>query len=402
MKEPSALDQLHQFWLLVLDVWKNGVFGIDIGSILVALLILGAFLVLRRLFSRFVLSRIAAWTERADAGVDGKVAHALEGPVRFVPVVLGVFFALEFLQPTGTLQTIGTNLVRSLIAFTLFWGFYNLVDPLSFLLARLERLFSAAMVEWAIKAIKVAFIFIGGATVLEIWGIEVGPIIAGLGLFGVAVALGAQDLFKNLIAGILIIAEKRFNKGDWILVDGVVEGTVEVIGFRSTMVRRFDKAPVYVPNAKLSDSAVTNFSAMTHRRIMWRIGVEYRTTIDQLRRIRDEIEEFILNDPDFAPPTQVPTFVRIDRFSDSSIDILLYCFTTTTAWLEWLKVKERLALRIKEIVEDAGTAFAFPSRSLYVEHLPGERPEIFVPPGQAAAGSTDPTPAAKDPAPAVR
>lgn len=382
-----ALDQLHQFWLVVVDVWTHGVFGIDIGRLLVAAAILVAFLVLRRLFTRLVADRLMAWTDRTDTPLDGKMVRALEGPIRLLPVVLGVFFAVEYLDPEGTLRVMGDNVVRSLIAIALFWGLHNLVAPLSFLFERLERLFSNAMVEWAQKAVRVAFLLIGAATILEIWGIQVAPIIAGLGLLGVAVALGAQDLFKNLIAGILIIAEKRFNKGDWILVDGVVEGTVETIGFRSTTVRRFDRAPVHVPNARLSDNAVTNFSNMTHRRIYWHIGVEYRTTVDQLRRIRDDIEAFILADPDFAPPSEVSTFVRIDRFSDSSIDLILYCFTRTTAWLDWLKVKERLALHIKQVVEDAGAAFALPARSIYVEQVAGERAEVFVPPGRPTAGT---------------
>jgi len=96
-------------------------------------------------------------------------------------------------------------------------------------------------------------LFLGFATVLQVWGIQVGPILAGLGLFGVAVALGAQDLFRNLIGGLCVLIEKRFKVGDWIMVDGVVEGTVEHIGFRSTKVIRFDLSPVFVPNQKLSD-----------------------------------------------------------------------------------------------------------------------------------------------------
>ncbi len=219
---------------------------------------------------------------------------------------------------------------------------------MSFLFGWLEKIFTHAMVDWLVKAIKAAFVFIGGATILEIWGIEVGLLIAGLGLFGVAVALAAQNLFKNLIAGILILAEKRFGK-----------------------------APVQVPNTQLSDRAVTNFSAMAHRRIYWTIGVECRTSVDQLRRIRDEIERYVLDSPDFAKPPAAATFVRIDRFSDSSIDIMLYCFTATTDWGEWLEIKERLAYKI---VETAGSAFAFPSQSLYVETLPSEVPEVFVPP----------------------
>lgn len=382
--------RLAAFWDLVVEVWQRGAFGIDIGRLLVAVAIFAAFIILRRAFTRVIMSRLSAWADRQESRLDRGIVEALEDPIRFVPLMMGVFFAFEYLDPDGMIGVFGRNLTRSLIAFTIFWGFYNLVGPLSYLLERLERVFSAAMVDWLVKAIRIAFVVLGGATILEIWGIAVGPIIAGFGLLGVAVALGAQDLFKNLIAGLLIIAEKRFNKGDWILVDGVVEGTVETIGFRSTMVRRFDKAPVYVPNARLSDSAVTNFSAMTHRRIYWRIGLEYRTTIEQLRQIRDEIEAYILNDPDFASPQAVSTFVRVDRFSDSSIDLLLYCFTRTTKWLEWLEIKERLALRVKEIVEGAGAGFAFPSRSLYVEQIPSERPEIFLPPsrqGQAPAAA---------------
>lgn len=202
-------------------------------------------------------------------------------------------------------------------------------------------------------------------------------------MFGVAIALCAQDLFKNLISGLLIISEKRFSIGDWILVDGVVEGIVEEMGFRSTVVRRFDKAPVYVPNVKLADPAVTNFSSMTHRRIFWHIGVEYRTTIEQLRRIRDGIEAYIIDNEDFSKPDEVPTFVRIDRFSDSSTDTTLYCFTRTLVWGQWLEIKERLALKVKEIVEGAGSSFAFPSRSIYMGSPAGEKPELFVPPGNA-------------------
>ena len=143
--------------------------------------------------------------------------------------------------------------------------------------------------------------------------------------------------------------------------------------------RQFDKAPIYVPNSKLADTALVNYTRMTHRRIYWMIGVEYRTTIDQLRRIRDGIEAFVLADDAFAQPPEVPTFVRIDRLSESSIDIMVYCFTVTTSWGEWLAIKERLAYRIMAIVEEAGTGLAFPSRSLYIE-TGGDAPEIFAPP----------------------
>jgi MscS family membrane protein len=191
-------------------------------------------------------------------------------------------------------------------------------------------------------------------------------------------------LFKNLIAGMLILIERRFSHGDWILVDGVVEGLVENFGFRSTLVRRFDKAPVFVPNAMLSDNPVVNFSRMTYRRIFWKIGVLYGTSVDQLREIRDRIEQYVVESDDFADPSsEVATFVRVDSFNDSSIDIMLYCFTKTKVWGEWLEIKERLAFHVKDVVEEAGSGFAFPSRSLYIETPAGEIAEVFRPPEES-------------------
>jgi MscS family membrane protein len=377
------MESLKQFWLVVVDVWEKGLFGVDLGRLVVALLIVVGFLLVRRLIAKLLAGRLRAVAKRTRFQIDDEIVEALEDPLALIPVVLGVFIAAEYLSLSGQLEAIADQIVRSLVVYVIFWILVRLVQPLSFLLEKLEQVFTSAMVDWLIKTIRVALIFLGAATVLEIWGIKVGPILAGLGLLGVAVALGAQDLFKNLISGLLIIAERRFAPGQWICVDGIVEGTVESIGFRSTLIRRFDKAPVHVPNAKLSDNAVTNFSAMTHRRIYWVVGVEYRTTVEQLREIRDGIEQYVLNSEDFAKPPEVATFVRIDKFSDSSIDIMLYCFTKTTVWGEWLAIKEELAYKIKQIVTEAGTSFAFPSRSIYVETLPTEQPEIFEPPSTA-------------------
>jgi len=373
-------EQLQDIWTLAQNAWTREILGIELGRIVIALAIILGFLILRQVFTRLVIWRLQRWADRADTRLDQATVRALAPPIRFVPLLIGLFVAVAYLGIEGRLATIADDILRSLVVFTLFWLLYAVIGRFSFLFGRLEHLLTGPMVDWLVRALRVGVVFIGAAIILELWGIQVGPLLAGLGLFGVAVALGAQDLFKNLIAGILVIAEKRFQPGDWIHVDGVVEGTVETIGFRSTLVRRFDLAPVYVPNAKLSDNSVTNFSGMTYRRIFWMIGVEYRTTVDQLRQIRDGIEKYILENDDFVPPERASTFVRIDKFSDSSIDIMLYCFTRTTVWGEWLAIKEKLAYHIKDTVEAADTGFAFPSQSLYVEALPDDRPETFVPP----------------------
>ena len=381
---------LVDFWTLIMDLLRDTAFGTSFGRILLAVFVFAILMVLRSLFARFFIGWLKRLARRTRNQIDDHMLGSLERPIRFAPIVLGFFVATEVLQLTGTFEGVALRLTQSLIVFTLFWGVVALVEPLSTIFSNLRTVLSATMVEWIIKALKILLGLIGAAAILELWGVKIGPLIAGLGLFGLAAALAAQDLFKNLLSGVLILGEKRFEDGDWIKVEGVVEGTVESIGFRSTMVRQFDKAVVQVPNTKLADTAVINFSEMTHRRIYWKIGVLYDTTAAQLREVRDGIESYIHGNEAFADPTEVSTFVRIDSFNDSSIDIMVYCFTKTTVWGEWLEVKEALAYRIKEIVEGAGTGFAFPSRSLYVEALPGETPEVFAPP---AAKDTPAAPA---------
>lgn len=384
----KSIQTLEDFWGEVVDVWEHGFMGVDVGKIIVAIAILGGFLLIRGLFSKYILARLHKWAERSDTTMDDKVIDALIPPIKFIPVILGLFFAARYAGLDDVLGEFFLRLMRSLIAFTIFWAIHRALSPIGHAMNGLKQLLTPTMAQWLFKALDVVVIFIGAAVILEIWGIQVGPLLAGLGLFGAAVALGAQDLFKNLIGGLTIIAEKRFYPGDWIKVDGVVEGTVEDVGFRSTKVRRFDKAPVHVPNASLSDAVVTNFSRMTNRRIYWMIGVEYRTTTEQLKIIRDSILDYVMNNEDFETSDKVVTFVRVDSFGASSIDIMLYCFTKTTNWGEWLEIKEKLAFAIKEIVtEKAGTGFAFPSQSLYVEQWPGDTAEIFQPPegGKKAA-----------------
>lgn len=371
------METLTDLWTIVLDVWNTSFLGLNVGQALVGLLVISLAFAVRGVCTWLITKFLLAHAQKSTTKLDEKVVRALSGPIRLIPVIIGVYIAVLIVgldQPDG--EGPGINIVRTLIIIAIFWALHNVVTPISYLLSPLQRALGPVLVDWLAKTLRILFIIVGAGAVLQLWGIPVAPIVAGLGLFGVAVGLGAQDLFKNLISGLLVLTEKRFLPGEWIHVDGVVEGIVEQINFRSTLVRRFDRSPVYVPNSFLSDRAVTNFSRMTHRRILWTIGVEYKTTTEQLRYICDKTLEWLDNHPGFAQPPEVPLAMRVDSFGASSIDLLLVCFTNTTAWNEWLELKEELAFAMKEIVEGAGTAFAFPSTSVYMDN----GAEVFVPP----------------------
>ena len=355
----------NNFKDLFLSVWNRGILGIDIFEILIGLGIFLIFLIFRGLISKLIIKKLEIISQRTTNKLDDTFVKAMVGPARFLPIVLGFFIASYYMSFSEDTRSFVDNLNRTLITILLFWIIHQIIEPISYILSGLGKILTRELIGWIIKSLKILIFILGAAAVLELWGIEIGPIIAGLGLFGVAVALGAQDLFKNLISGILVLVEKRFKMGDWILVEGIIEGIVEKIGFRSTTIRKFDKSLAIIPNFQFAENAVINISQTTNWIISWIINLQYDTTVDQLKKIRDDIEDYIKNYEDFN--TELGYAVRIDKFAESSIDMYVRCFTKTNEWEKWLSVKERLAIQIKQIVEKNGAAFAFPSQSIYVE-----------------------------------
>ena len=359
------MEVLNNFKSLFLSVWEKGILGIDFFQILVGLGIFLLFLIFRGLISRLIIKKLEIISKRTTNKLDDTFVKSMMGPARFLPIVLGVFFASYYMSFSDDMSDFVDNLNRTLITILIFWIIHQIIEPISYILSGLDKILTRELIGWIIKSLKILIFILGAAAVLELWGIKIGPIIAGLGLFGVAVALGAQDLFKNLISGILVLVEKRFRMGDWIRVDGIIEGVVEKIGFRSTVIRKFDKSLAIIPNFQFAENAVINVSQTTNWLISWIITLQYDTTVDQLKTIRNQIEEHINKSEDFDQSIGVA--VRVDKFADSSIDMYVRCFSKTNSWNEWLKVKENLALSIKQIVETNKASFAFPSQSIYVE-----------------------------------
>ncbi len=165
----------------------------------------------------------------------------------------------------------------------------------------------------------------------------------------------------------MILLEKRFHIGDVINVPGHTEGTVEHIGFRSTLIRKFDSTPITIPNYIFAEAPILNYSNRRYRRINWIIGLEYKSSLDDINMILSEIKNYIYNSNNFQIDSSHQCFVKLDKFNDSSIDILIYAFTNSNDWNKFLTIKEELALKIKSIIENSSTDFAFPSSTIYLE-----------------------------------
>ena len=161
--------------------------------------------------------------------------------------------------------------------------------------------------------------------------------------------------------------KKGLRKGDVISIDGLAEGSVERIGFRSTTIRKFDKSLCFIPNSQFAEKPVTNITEITHRRIDWIIGLEYKTTNSKLKKICSEIEKFILKDKaNFFVSETTPIIVKVSEFADSSINIMVRCFSNTKDYNEFINIKNILALQIKIIVEKSTTAHLLFHHNLYI------------------------------------
>ena len=359
------MELFNNFKSLFLSVWERGFFGVDILEILIGLGIFFIFLIFRGIISKVVIKRLKDIAKRTTNKLDDSFVAAMEGPARFLPIVIGFFIASYYMSFSENSRAIVDTINRTLITILIFWVMHQVIEPISYILSGLNKILTKELIGWITKSLKILIFILGLAAVLELWGIKIGPIIAGLGLFGIAVALGAQDLFKNLISGILVLVEKSFKIGDWILVENIIEGIVEKIGFRSTIIRKFDKSIAIIPNFQFAENAVINISQTTNWKISWVINLQYNTTVEQLKTIRNEIEDYIKKNEDYKQ--ELGYAIRVDKFANSSIDMYIRCFTKTDDWNEWLVVKERLAISIKQIVEKNKASFAFPSQSIYVE-----------------------------------
>ncbi len=361
------MEILIKFKNYVINTFDQGSLGMSLIEIFLIILFFIIAIVIRGLFAKLIVSKVKKVIQKTGNKVDDQLFDALSSPLKALPIILVFIIMGLFVDKETQLFSYLEKINQTLVTIFIFWLLHQSLIPLSQTFRKLDELLSKALVLWLIRSLKYLIVFLGAVAVLETWGIKIGPVIAGLGLFGVAVALGAQDLFKNLISGIMIILEKRFEINDVIEVPGHAVGTVEQIGFRSTLIRKFDSTPISIPNYVFSDTSIVNFSDRKYRQIKWIIGLTYETSIEQLKKICQEINDYINNNNDFIINQSFKTFVRVEKFNDSSIDVLIYTFTNTNDWDQYLKIKEDLAYTIKRIVENNQSSFAFPSQSIYME-----------------------------------
>ncbi|WP_088104922.1 mechanosensitive ion channel family protein [Halalkalibacter urbisdiaboli] len=337
---------------------------VDVG---IAFSIFLLFLLFRKIFTKYIFKLIIRFSKKTPTELFTNILLSFERPLRMFWVVLGTYLALEYLPFHITTIEVVQGIYRSIIIILIGWGLYNFTSIHSSAFVKMARTIDldedSMVVPFVSKLLRFGVIALTIVIVGSEWGYNINGFVAGLGLGGLAFALAAQDTISNFFGGVIIITEKPFSKGEWIQTP-TVEGVVEDITFRSTQIRTFADSVITVPNSTLANEPITNWSKMNKRRITFNLGVTYSTPRHKVEACAREIEEYLRNHEEIDPNL---IMVRFSEFNHSSLDIFLYFFTKTTAWVEWLRIKEEINLEIMKILEKHNVSIAFPSRTIYFD-----------------------------------
>lgn len=371
---------------------------ITIGQLIVAVGIFGLILLFKSLVVDTVLFGLGKVLKKPQD--DGEEVSSdrfrqfldtsLRQPIRYFVYLIAVDLALRIVFMQENNQSIVNYFMLGYILLMV-WALFKMINNFVLIYSGnvLQRYpnVRGEMVNFFVNFSKILVVVIGVLIVLSNMGYDVSGIVASLGIGGLAIAFAARETIANIFGSISVILDNIFTQGDWVVVDNI-EGTVVDIGMRSTKIRTFDNSMIYVPNATMASAKVRNWSKrMLGRRIYMKLGATYDSDPKALEQAVEDIREMLRTHPDIADSTaqhemetarmtkvvsrdleygiKKTLLVYLDGFSDSSIDIMIYCFSKSVEWQKWLEVKQDVILKIIAIFEKNGLSFAFPSQSVY-------------------------------------
>ncbi len=328
-----------------------------------------AILIVAYLVSYLVTAPLQPFLRRGRSALSNQLLLLVRGPGRFLLFVLVGRVLIDYINPPLWFRAFFQ--ARTLLIVALAWVAMWVVDlVLARVVERYERQGKGAAAVFFPPlgtAVKVALLIIATLLWLDNLGIKVTTLLAGLGIGGLAVALALQKPIENLISAITLYASQPIAVGDFCRFGDRV-GTIEEIGLRATRVRTLDNTVISVPNLEFAQLQLENFSK---REKIWyhpQIRLRYETTPDQVRYILVEIRKLLYAHPKVLPD---PARIRFEGFGPYSLNLEVFAYVDVTDFGGFLEVAEDLNLRIMDVVHSAGTGFALPSQTLFVERGKG-------------------------------
>lgn len=320
---------------------------------------------------RFVYNHLSNISEKTKFHWDDLILHALKTPISTLiwcwPATISLGLLLD-----DNIQSKFSWLATSkklMLAAVFIWILIRLaINIEQYLLQDKSR--DETTIQAASKVARLIILTIGLLTVMQTLGVSLRGLLTFGGVGGLIVGLAAKDLLSNFFGGLMIYFDRPFKVGEWIRSpDREIEGTVERIGWRMTIIRTFDKRPLYVPNSVFSNIIVENPSRMKNRRIYETVGLRYQDA-DKMATIVAQVRKMLENHEDID--AQQTLIVNFNAFGASSLDFFIYTFTETINWVRYHEVKQDVMLKVMDIIHQNGADIAYPTRTLMIE--PKEAP----------------------------
>ncbi|MCK9462521.1 MAG: mechanosensitive ion channel family protein [Proteobacteria bacterium] len=313
--------------------------------------------------TRRILRRVAF---RTQSRIDDLIVAKTRGPLMFVWAIALLRLSLPWLGVDAAVADLAREVLHTGLLFVLLWALSRGVDVMREAIASSawakERAASKALIRLGGRIAKIAVLAAAAVTLLAEMGYPVASLLAGLGIGGIALALAAQKTVENLFGAFSLGIDRPFREGDFVRVEDFV-GTVEAIGIRSTRFRTLDRTLISIPNGKLSEMRLESFSARDRIRLACTVGLVYETTAAQMRQVLAGLERVIREHPKIWPDVIV---VRFAELADSSLNIEVMAWFETADWAEFQLIRQEVLLGFMDVVEKAGTSFAFPTRTVHL------------------------------------
>lgn len=377
----------------------------NFGKFVLIIIIFLFFLSIRRVISRImfaILSIFLSKDKKTHGNLQEQFIAVIKKPISAFVITYSIDICLNIFYYPSPVPIKFANYFTIAYIILIAWIIIETLDGYGIvLLSKLAKKSGRKeVVNLIIKILYFIVVLISILIVLSRLGFDISTLIASLGIGGLAVALATKDIIANFFASILLLFDNSFSQGDWI-VCGDIEGTVVETGLRKTAIRTFDNALVFVPNSKIMSENIKNWNRRKiGRQIKMLIGIEYSSSPEQVLKCVNDIKYMLQNHPGIARSGEDTAlnssdlriryrqnvvsvddlagyksnlFVVLDSFGESSINILIYCFTKSVIWGEFLATKQDVMIKMMEILDKNGAGFAFPSQSLYIEKLPQEK-----------------------------
>ena len=320
-----------------------------------------------------LINVIFALSQKTNTVYDELILFSIKTPSTYL-IIFGYIFVItdyfnknEVLSLNFSLSAAIFSLIVIIISWSLLRGlnYYLQLKPFTKNLSSEDDItLITETYEIVVRILKILVVVITALIIMQEIGLSISGLLAFGGVGGLIVGLAAKDLLSNFFGGMMIFFDRPFRVGEFIKSpDRNIEGIVEKIGWRLTVVRTFSKNVLYIPNTAFSSIIVENATRMSNRRINETIGIRY-DDLSKMTDIIQDVNNILESNPDIDQTQKAKVYFK--SFSASSCDFFIYAFTKTKDWEEFLRIKQDVLLKVAEIIEQHNAEIAYPTTTVFI------------------------------------